>query len=42
MKVIWKIWSIMRDIKFWVVYVIESSIKLQKMIFERKISWVTS
>jgi hypothetical protein len=30
MKVIWKIRGTMRDIKIWVVYVIQSSIKLQK------------
>jgi len=38
MNVIWKIRGTMKEIKFWVVYVIESSIKLQKMIFEGKIS----
>jgi hypothetical protein len=31
----------MRDIEFWVVFVIENSIKLQKLVLKGKFNWVT-
>jgi hypothetical protein len=42
MKTIWKFFDLRceRPIEFSVVFVNESSIKLQKMVLEGKISWV--